>query len=336
MATCGTSNVTGDAIVAKKVAIITRTKNRPMLLQRAIESVLNQTFTDWTHVIVNDGGDVNAIDRLVAQFKTRYQGRLQLIHNLQSNGMEAASNTGIRATDSELLVIHDDDDTWDPLFLYEMVTRLNDERSLNPNVKGIACYSTVITEEIHGNAIVERDRHSFNDWLSSITLWRMLASNFLPPISFVFERAAAEALGLFDEKLEVLGDWDFHIRFLLHHDIALLPAPLARYHHRKTQDGVYANSVHVRENKHELTRARYVNAKLRGEIAQGRIGIGSLTNLAFQLDGLRGDVASGLRSEVGGVWGPLRSLRKRLRRIEVALGVGIALQAVAIVLLMLK
>ena len=47
-----------------KVAIITRTKNRCLLLRRAIESVLAQSFADWTHVIVNDGGNRYEVDLL--------------------------------------------------------------------------------------------------------------------------------------------------------------------------------------------------------------------------------------------------------------------------------
>ena len=39
-----------------KVAIITRTKDRPLLLERAIQSVESQTYSDYVHVILNDGG----------------------------------------------------------------------------------------------------------------------------------------------------------------------------------------------------------------------------------------------------------------------------------------
>lgn len=38
-----------------RVGIITRTKNRPLLLRRAIQSVANQTYKNYVHIIVNDG-----------------------------------------------------------------------------------------------------------------------------------------------------------------------------------------------------------------------------------------------------------------------------------------
>ena len=48
-----------------KVAVITRTKDRSEFLKRAINSVLSQTFEDWLHVIVNDGGNSKTVDFLV-------------------------------------------------------------------------------------------------------------------------------------------------------------------------------------------------------------------------------------------------------------------------------
>ncbi|MGR9051111.1 MAG: glycosyltransferase family 2 protein [Gammaproteobacteria bacterium] len=99
------------------VAIITRTKNRNILLRRAIESVLGQHFRNWLMVIVNDGGDAEAVDRLVAEYESQFRGRSKVIHNPNSLGMEAASNVGIKNSDSRYLVIHDDDDSWHPAFL---------------------------------------------------------------------------------------------------------------------------------------------------------------------------------------------------------------------------
>src|SRR5688572_27059131 len=97
-----------------KVAIITRTKNRELLLGRAIQSVLAQTFADFVHVVVNDAGNVAKVEELTGQYQEKYAGRLQLIHRESSTGMEAASNAAIKASQSDYVVIHDDDDSWEP------------------------------------------------------------------------------------------------------------------------------------------------------------------------------------------------------------------------------
>ncbi|WP_368859267.1 glycosyltransferase family A protein, partial [Xenorhabdus bovienii] len=47
------------------VGIVTRTKNRAVLLRRALESVKDQTYPHWQLVIVNDGGQPEPVDALV-------------------------------------------------------------------------------------------------------------------------------------------------------------------------------------------------------------------------------------------------------------------------------
>ena len=96
-----------------KVAIITRTKDRPLLLRRAMESVLRQTFSNWTHIIINDGGHPALCAMLAAEFRDRYAGRLVLINNNRSAGMQRASNSAIVSSASDYIVIHDDDDSWE-------------------------------------------------------------------------------------------------------------------------------------------------------------------------------------------------------------------------------
>ncbi|GAG92375.1 unnamed protein product, partial [marine sediment metagenome] len=75
-----------------KIAIITRTKNRPLFLERAVNSVLNQNFENFMHVIVNDGGETDPVDKLALKYKDLYNDRLKIVHNDVSKGMEAASN----------------------------------------------------------------------------------------------------------------------------------------------------------------------------------------------------------------------------------------------------
>lgn len=47
------------------VAIIMRTKNRPVLLARAFESVIQQTHHEWHLYLINDGGDPKPINELI-------------------------------------------------------------------------------------------------------------------------------------------------------------------------------------------------------------------------------------------------------------------------------
>ena len=61
--------MTEAAEIASRVVVVTRTKDRPVLLRRAMESVLSQSFQDWVHVVVNDGGDPVPVDWLAAEYR---------------------------------------------------------------------------------------------------------------------------------------------------------------------------------------------------------------------------------------------------------------------------
>lgn len=254
------------------VAVITRTRDRAIFLRRAISNVLSQTYQNWQHIIVNDGGQQRLIENLTSDFSEGYRGRLCLIHNDGSMGMEAASNKGIHHSLSRYIVIHDDDDSWSPFFLERMIDALKAAQHSNPAVKGIVCHSMMIEEIVNGMEIREVSRYPFNLWLEHISLWRMFESNTFPPISFLFERSSLNELGHFNERLPVLGDWDFNIRFLLKYDIHLLPEILAFYHHRQKSNANYANSHSG--DRHKQARLSLTNALLRHDVAAGRIGPG--------------------------------------------------------------
>jgi len=289
-----------------RVAIITRTKNRAALLRRAVDSILAQTFPDWMHWVVNDGGDPGPVEELLAGYRDRYQGRLGIIHNPTSLGMEAASNVGIRAGTSKYLVIHDDDDTWQPEFLARCVAYLDaPPPALHTPIAGVICYSTRILEEFDGQTAKEVSRAPFNTWMNGVSLYRLAASNCFPPISFVFSRAAMEDVGLFREDLPVLGDWDFHLRFAARYEIGLIREQLANYHHRmEVTSGDYGNSVVAGDDKHRRYDHLLRNDLLRQDLAAGRPGLGMLVNVANSFEILHLQL-----NQVQPLWQRLRGFR---------------------------
>lgn len=229
------------AALGTRVAVITRTKNRPLLLRRAAESVAAQTHADYVWVIVNDGGAPDPVEEVVARSLVD-PSRIVVCHNEKSLGMEAASNLGIAVSQSDFIVIHDDDDSWDSRFLERTVAFLRSNAQL---YKGVITGTTYISEEITETGVKEHARKPYQDWVRNVHLTEMAAGNFFAPIAFLFRRDTHDAVGGFDEALPGLGDWDFNLRFLLRGDIGVLAEPLANYHHRDRgqSGGAYSNSV---------------------------------------------------------------------------------------------
>ena len=256
------------------VAIITRTKDRPLMLERAMTSITNQDFEDYCWVIVNDCGDTACVEKAAAN--ARDLGVFVVVINLkQSKGIEYASNQGIGCVDSKYIIIHDDDDTWSRDFLSATVNFLES----NNHYVGVATQSNKIVEEVLDDKIKIKKTMPLNAWLKNVTLSAMSTRNQFPPISFLFRRSLYESIGGFNESLPVLGDWDFNLKSLLVGDIGIIPERLANYHHRydvKRGKEQYGNTVTLGLSQHIEWEAIYRNMKLREDIQNNTVGIGFL------------------------------------------------------------
>jgi hypothetical protein len=120
-------------------------------------------------------------------------------------------------------------------------------------VQGVVCLTTRIDEEVVGDTVHETGRSLYKNWVGSIRIDDMASLNCFPPISFLFRRGAMDDVGWFDEHLPVLGDWDFHLRFIMKYDIGVIPKALANYHHRPAiRQGQMGNTVHAQADLHAL------------------------------------------------------------------------------------
>ena len=256
-----------------RVTVITRTKDRPLMLKRAIQSVLSQAFADWLHVIINDGGDATTVNSLTSFFLDDYRGRLKVLHNEKSIGMQDASNRAIRETDSEYVVIHDDDDSWHPSFLTECVGFLDRAGSDN-TTQGVATQVVWVFEEIdHYGNVVELGRQDYFPF-KEISLFRTAGNNTFPPIAFLYRRRVHEHIGYFNQGFDALGDWDFNLRFLSKFDIGVINQKLALYHWRQRAANVYGNTVTAGVEQHGQLAVKMRNHYLRKDLEAGRMGLG--------------------------------------------------------------
>ena len=92
-----------------KFSIITPTYNRANLIERAIKSILNQSYQNFEMIIVDDGSTDNT-DEIVSKYL--YDTRIIYIKATQNGGVNMARNIGIRniAQDSDWITFLDSDD----------------------------------------------------------------------------------------------------------------------------------------------------------------------------------------------------------------------------------
>jgi glycosyltransferase involved in cell wall biosynthesis len=256
----------------KKVAVIMRTKDRPLLLRRALKSVSQQSFSDYVLVIVNDGGSKKTVEDLLSELDSP-KDNINVIHNENSLGMQAASNIGIKSSRSKYVVIHDDDDTWSVKFLEQTVNHLETTNSM-----GVVAATDLVVEKIENNSVKKISASRLHPELENINLYKMCFENYAAPINFIYRRSVFDEIGYYDESLGGVADWDFGLRFLLKYDIDYLKTSeaLAFYHHRPPGSGKDVNSVFT--STHRNLENLIVNRYLRKEIASGKFGLGYIMN----------------------------------------------------------
>ncbi|MFG6403858.1 glycosyltransferase family 2 protein [Microbacterium sp. P04] len=232
--------------MSARVGVVVRTRKRPAFLARALADIAAQRFEDWQIVVVNDGGDPGEVDQVIAESDASAQ--TTVIHIAPGEGGRCiAANRGIRATDAEFVVLHDDDDRWHPDFLDVTVAELDS----HPVDAGVATATEIVYEVERDGAWVESGRVRFWADMDRISLSEMLQVNRAVPISMLYRRAVHDEVGWYDESLDAVEDWEFYLRVLAKHPIGFIGERVLAYWTQRPQaSGAEANSMFDLASEH--------------------------------------------------------------------------------------
>ncbi len=96
--------------MSKKVSVITPAYNASEYIVETIESVLNQSYTNWEMLIVEDCSTDNTVE-IVNKYCEK-DSRIKLIKHTENQGVSAARNTALKQADGEYIAFLDSDDMW--------------------------------------------------------------------------------------------------------------------------------------------------------------------------------------------------------------------------------
>jgi GT2 family glycosyltransferase len=202
------------------VSIVVRTKDRPELLQKALESISRQTYRPLQVVLVNDGGcdlEIKYLQDILDDIALNY---IRLEKNM---GRAHAANTGIKNAHGAYIAFLDDDDEYYPEHIDDLVSFLSNQTYYE------VVYSdteTVVrhpsTEEIkparYREKVFSKD-FSYND---------LLVGNYIPFNSILFSKNVLLSEEI-DESMDLYEDWDLLIRISLKHPFYHLKKVTAIY-----------------------------------------------------------------------------------------------------------
>jgi hypothetical protein len=192
------------------LSVIITTHNRPHLLRRAVESV-RAAGRDVEVVVVDDASadETAAVCRSLAD--------IRYVRVALNQRVAGARNIGLLASSGEYVSFLDDDDR-----------RLVD--SLDIQLAALAAYPTA--GMIYGQAIVADQQGTPTgrlypaDCLQDDIFWPLAQQNFIPCGSVIFRRACLYRVGLLDDDVPGLDDWDLWLRIAELYPVAAIAQPV--------------------------------------------------------------------------------------------------------------
>ena len=188
--------------------------NKELSIQKTLNSVLSQTYTNYEIIVVDDG----STDESALQVLKIVDKRIKLIQK-ENGGVSCARNKGILAAKGEYVAFLDGDDLWHPTYLETLHQLIQDYP--NNAIYGIECVK-IVNEEIPS---LENDATNYYRGIADWDYSKM----FFTGSSTCAPREKLIELGLFDTRMKYGEDMDMWFRLMLNGGGVSYAKPLAYY-----------------------------------------------------------------------------------------------------------
>ncbi len=199
------------------VSVIIPTRNRPHLLRQAVQSVFDQTFSDFELIVVDDGSEA-PVD---AETETHGDPRARVIRQAHA-GRSAARNRGLAHATGKYISLLDDDDTYLSNKLAEQVHFLE----TNPGESIVSAGAQYVDEE-------GRELGEYAPWTDGriLTFSDAMYGTRMITSTVLFRRDLLDQMDAwFDPEMDLGEDGDFFLRLLYCAGQAtLLPSRVSTY-----------------------------------------------------------------------------------------------------------
>jgi glycosyltransferase involved in cell wall biosynthesis len=192
------------------VTVIVPTYNYAHFISQTLESVCVQTYQNWECIVVDDGSTDHTNE--VVSSRADEDGRIKYVYQ-ENQGQAAARNKGIRLSAGKYFQFLDADDLIENRKIELQVDYLERHREVDIVYGGVRYFTTENPEaRLHS---MWGDNIS---WMPKISgkgknvLSVLVRENIMVINSPLVRRSTIDDVGLFDESLPPLEDWDYWIR----------------------------------------------------------------------------------------------------------------------------
>lgn len=188
------------------VSVIIPTYNYGQYITKAVDSVLNQTYSDYEIIIVDDGSTDDTALRLKEHLDR--PGSIISYHYQDNRGPAAARNRGIELSAGQYIAFCDSDDTWLPTKLAEQIGFLEGHPE---HMMVFSDFSQIKDDGEHEESYFKkREIHPerFKDHFQELIMTGM----YMYPSTVVLRKKVFDEIGKFNERYRVGEDREMFMR----------------------------------------------------------------------------------------------------------------------------
>ncbi|MCL1475708.1 glycosyltransferase [Argonema antarcticum] len=191
------------------ISVIIPVYNSAKTIRETIQSVLNQTISDFELIIINDG----SLDASIEVISSIQDDRIK-VFSYPNVGISPSRNRGLALAQGEFIAFLDHDDLWTPDKLELQL------KALQENPDAAVAYSWVDLIDESGEFIRHHTRYS----VSGDAFPKLLLDNIIHTASNpLIRKSALIEVGGFDESVFGPEDWDLFLRLAARYHFVAVP-----------------------------------------------------------------------------------------------------------------
>lgn len=225
-----------------KLTVVMSVKNNQDTLKEAIDSILNQTYSGYKFIIVDDAStDDSSVILRQASLKDK---RIQIISNQKSLGLTKSLNQALKKTNTKYIARMDADD----ISLPKRLKLQFDYLESHPKIALLGTAAFLINR--YGKKI------KLKRYPSDYQQLRNLILHFCPFIhpTLMIRLKVLKKLGFYNPQFPFAQDYDLALRLLIKHQAANLPQPLIKY---RVDSPQAISSKHLKTQERLAIKARF-------------------------------------------------------------------------------
>lgn len=183
------------------ISVVLPTYNRGYIIEKAIVSVVSQTYENWELIVVDDA----STDETWKVMEKYNDKRIKYIREEENRGANYCRNTGARHSNGTYIAFLDSDNYWER---EKLEIQVNTIRMTDEDVAFVFCDEMI---DFEGRQYIFPEHWNYMEMDIGKTLYER---NIIDTNTALVKKTCFERAGGFDEKMPRIQDWEFFFRLV--------------------------------------------------------------------------------------------------------------------------